>query len=63
MILNAHEEVEYIYEGQNQSRLCMWAFKYIWKPPLTNVLLPELVFLNPYGDQESMPRHQFRQPM
>jgi hypothetical protein len=24
---------------------------------------PELVFLNPYGDQESMPRHQFRQPM
>ncbi len=23
----------------------------------------ELVFLNPYGDQESMPRHQFRQPM
>jgi hypothetical protein len=24
---------------------------------------PELVFLNPYGAQESMPRHQFRQPM
>jgi hypothetical protein len=23
----------------------------------------ELVLLNPYGDQESMPRHQFRQPM
>ncbi len=23
----------------------------------------ELVFLNPYGAQESMPRHQFRQPM
>jgi hypothetical protein len=24
---------------------------------------PELVFLNLYGAQESMPRHQFRQPM
>ncbi len=24
---------------------------------------PELVFLNIYGAQESMPRHQFRQPM
>jgi hypothetical protein len=23
----------------------------------------ELVFLNPCGDQESMPRHQFRQPL
>ncbi len=23
----------------------------------------KLVFLNPYGAQESMPRHQFRQPM
>ncbi len=23
----------------------------------------ELVFLNPYGAQESMQRHQFRQPM
>ncbi len=26
-------------------------------------LLPELVLLNLYGAQESMPRHQFRQPM
>ncbi len=24
---------------------------------------PELVFLNLYGAQESMPRHQFRQPI
>ena len=26
-------------------------------------LTSELVFLNPYGAQESMPRHQLRQPM
>jgi hypothetical protein len=29
----------------------------------TTTVISELVFLNPYGDQESMPRHQFRQPM
>jgi hypothetical protein len=29
----------------------------------TSEACTELVFLNPYGDQESMPTHQFRQPM
>jgi hypothetical protein len=29
----------------------------------THTHTPEPVFLNPYGAQESMPRHQFRQPM
>ncbi len=34
-------------------------------PSLQNLCLgnPELVFLNLYGAQESMPRHQFCQPM
>ncbi len=41
----------------------------IWPqdPPAGELLschpCPELVFLNLYGAQESMPRHQFRQPM
>jgi hypothetical protein len=34
------------------------------EPEFVNLLRsPELVFLNLYGAQESMPRHQFRQPM
>jgi hypothetical protein len=36
------------------------------RPPEARRLIPpspELVFLNLYGAQESMPRHQFRQPM
>jgi hypothetical protein len=32
-------------------------------PRVKNIALLELVFLNLYGAQESMPRHQLRQPM
>jgi hypothetical protein len=41
-------------------RIQMDSIRSVDQPGIRN---PELVFLNLYGAQESMPRHQLRQPM
>ncbi len=52
------------------SRVQLWAISSCTEPPLLQhwsfwsyIERPELVFLNLYGAQESMPRHQLRQPI
>jgi hypothetical protein len=51
----------HVYKGKDND--IIFLFHTTAKGKITIKILPELVFLNLYGAQESMPRHQSRQPM
>jgi hypothetical protein len=57
------------YQGMNSASLCSLAGRYDNPfPPrflasIDSLNIPEPVFLNVYGAQESIPRNEFRQPI